>query len=100
MPTRNIVLTAQQAEWVERLVSTGRYQNRSEVLREGLRLLERREREDEARLESLREAAGIGIADIAAGRSRTFSSAEALERHLRSVAKGALRGKRGERRTR
>jgi hypothetical protein len=38
MPTRNVVLTNHQASFVERLVSTGRYQNASEVLREGLRM--------------------------------------------------------------
>ena len=35
MPTRNVVLTDQQAALVERLVATGRYQNASEVLRDG-----------------------------------------------------------------
>ena len=40
MPTRNVVLTDHQAEFVERLVMSGRYQNASEVLREGLRLIE------------------------------------------------------------
>lgn len=38
MPTRNVVLTDRQAEMVERLVDSGRYQNASEVLRESLRL--------------------------------------------------------------
>ena len=42
MPTRNVVLTEHQAALVERLVSVGRYQNASEVLREGLRLVETR----------------------------------------------------------
>lgn len=100
MPTRNVVLTARQAELVEHLVSSGRYQNGSEVLREGLRLLEQRERENEARLESLREAARIGIADIEAGRSRIFTTPGALGRHLSSLAAEAITGKRGRRRTR
>ena len=43
MPTRNVVLTDHQAHFVEQLVTSGRYQNASEVLREGLRLVERRE---------------------------------------------------------
>ena len=38
MPTRNVVLTEHQASLVEQLVTSGRYQNASEVLREGLRL--------------------------------------------------------------
>jgi antitoxin ParD1/3/4 len=43
MPTRNVVLTQHQADLVERLVASGRYQNASEVLREGLRLVESQE---------------------------------------------------------
>jgi antitoxin ParD1/3/4 len=68
MPTRNVVLTEQQHEFVEALVRSGRYQNASEVLREGLRLIEDREREEAARLQALRAAADQGWADVAAGR--------------------------------
>lgn len=68
MPTRNVVLTDHQQEFLETLVQSGRYQNASEVLREGLRLVEQRERLDTAKLQALREAAGKGWADIAAGR--------------------------------
>src|SRR5688572_19324577 len=74
MSTRNVVLTDHQEKLIEGLVSTGRYQNASEVLREGLRLVERREEEDKARLKNLREAARVGIADIEGGRFRDFSS--------------------------
>ncbi|MDO8864069.1 type II toxin-antitoxin system ParD family antitoxin [Haliea sp. E1-2-M8] len=42
MPTRNVVLTEQQEIFVGQLVETGRYQNTSEVLRNGLHLLEDR----------------------------------------------------------
>ena len=66
MPTRNVVLTDHQATFVEQLVASGRYQNASEVLREGLRLIERLEQEEAARLVALRfhgtvsaEVAGI-----------------------------------------
>lgn len=68
MPTRNIVLTEQQHEFVESLVLSGRYQNASEVLREGLRLIEDREREEAVKLRALQAAAEHGWADIAAGR--------------------------------
>jgi hypothetical protein len=40
MPTHHVVLSAHQHELVETLVQSGRYQNASEVLREGLRLIE------------------------------------------------------------
>lgn len=72
MPTRNVVLTERQAAMVDRLVKSGRYQNASEVLRDGLRLLERRDADSEQRLAALREAAQIGWADIEVGRSRRF----------------------------
>lgn len=86
MPTRNVVLTDHQASFVEQLVTTGRYQNASEVLREGLRLVERREAEDEMRLAALREAARIGTADIDAGAFTSFNSADALGQHLETLA--------------
>ena len=68
MPTRNVVLSEHQHALVETLVQSGRYQNASEVLREGLRLIEARDRIDEARLEALKQAARQGWADVAAGR--------------------------------
>ena len=93
MPTRNVVLTDHQAQLVEKLVSAGRYQNASEVLREGLRLIEDREAQDSARLHALREAARIGIADIDAGRFRSFESPAALSRHMTTIADKTIGGK-------
>ena len=54
MPTRNVVLTDHQEAFVGELVRSGRYQNASEVLRESLRLMEKQELEDVAKLEYLR----------------------------------------------
>jgi antitoxin ParD1/3/4 len=82
MPTRNVVLTQHQADLVERLVSSGRYQNASEVLREGLRLVENQEAEAKARLKALRDAVRIGIMDAEAGRIRRFGSPGELRQHL------------------
>jgi len=90
MPTRNVVLTDHQADLVEQLVASGRYQNASEVLREGLRLVEGREAEDAARLAALRKAARTGIADFDAGNFQSFASRDSLERHLTMVAKEVI----------
>ena len=68
MPTRNVVLSEHQHELVEALVHSGRYQNASEVLREGLRLIEERDRIEEAKLKALKQAARQGWADVSAGR--------------------------------
>lgn len=61
MPTRNVVLSEHQHEFVDILVQSGRYQNASEVLREGLRLIERRERLEASKLKALQEAARMGL---------------------------------------
>ncbi|MDE0044976.1 MAG: type II toxin-antitoxin system ParD family antitoxin [bacterium] len=90
MPTRNVVLTDRQAAMVTRLVGSGRYQNASEVIREGLRLIERREIEDDARLRALREAVDIGATDIDEGRYRDFDTTESLRDHLSAKTNEAL----------
>jgi antitoxin ParD1/3/4 len=92
MPTRNIVLTTHQASFVEQLVGSGRYQNASEVLREGLRLIEQRERDEATRLQVLREAVVIGIAEVDAGRYTAFDSTSSLRAHIKGLADQALQG--------
>ena len=93
MPTRNVVLTDRQTEFIGRLVKSGRYQNASEVLREGIRLVQRQEAEDAARLEALREAVNAGLADLDAGRFQTFDGPESLHRYLATLAEEAIVGR-------
>jgi antitoxin ParD1/3/4 len=96
MSTRNVVLTERQDELIDTLVKTGRYQNASEVMREGLRLIEQREAEDAAKLAALRDAARIGMADFDAGRFSTFSDTSEMRKHLYSrAAKVIAKTKRG-----
>ncbi len=94
MPTRNVVLTDRQAKLIEKMVSSGRYQNASEVMREGLRLVEQKEAENAAKLKSLREAVQLGIDDIEAGRGIAFDSFQEMEDHLRMTTAAALNRKR------
>ncbi len=83
MVTRNVVLTEPQSALVDRLVATGRFQNASEALRAGLRLLEREEVEAEilrARLAAALDEAQRG--DLAEGSGedairRAFAAARA-----------------------
>ena len=76
MPTRNVVLTDRHEQLIGRLVGSGRYQNASEVLRDGLRLIEERDAQEAAKLEALLRAAEIGFADLEAGRYRELASDE------------------------
>lgn len=74
MPTRNVDLSDHQASLLKYLVTSGRYQNVSEVLQDGLRLVERS------------EAAWIGIDDIETGAFRSFDSAAVRGQHLSARA--------------
>jgi len=67
MPTRNISLTAEQDAFVEKLVNAGEYQNASEALRDALRALEQRRREDDLKLKALRIQIKAGIDAIKRG---------------------------------
>jgi antitoxin ParD1/3/4 len=68
---------------VSKLISKGRYNSRSEILREGVRLVEEREKA----LAQLDAALAKGIADIKAG--RVYSSEEVraeVHKRMREVA--------------
>ena len=56
MPTRNVNLTPELDAFVAARVESGRFANASEVVRNGLRLLEERELENHAKLIALRQA--------------------------------------------
>ena len=89
MPTRNINLTEYLDRFVEAVVTTGRYGNASEVVREGLRLLEQREKEDQAKLDWLRKAAAEGFDQIDRGEGVELLSAEDLDKHIDQLGKEA-----------
>ena len=60
----------------------GAMRNASEVVREGLRLLEQREQEEKAKLTWLRSAVREGLDQIDRGEGLEFHSIEDLERHI------------------
>lgn len=61
MPTRNISLTAEQDAFVKKVVKSGEYQNASEAMRDALRALRQRRREDALKLKALRAQVEAGI---------------------------------------
>jgi antitoxin ParD1/3/4 len=60
MPTRNVNLTDELDRFVTKKVKAGRYENASEVVRAGLRTLEREEQQYEAKLAAQRAAIDEG----------------------------------------
>jgi len=80
-----VVLTNEQADLVQSLVNSGRYRNASKGIREGLRLIARREAEDAARLQALPDAANVGIAAVDRRAFKEFSDARSFETYLNEI---------------
>ncbi len=70
-------------KFVTKLVATGRYRSKSEVLREGVRLIQERE----TRLSALDASIARGMADTDAGRVKSSSEVfDKLQSRLKSKA--------------
>jgi antitoxin ParD1/3/4 len=67
MPTRNISLTREQDEFVDEIVEAGEYQNASEAVRDALRALQQRRKQDELKLELLRAQIELGVSALDRG---------------------------------
>ena len=76
MPTRNISLTAEQDAFVQEVVEAGEYQNASEAIRDALRVLQQRRKEDSLRLRALRAQIKVGVEALARG---DFDEIEAVD---------------------
>jgi antitoxin ParD1/3/4 len=85
MPTRNINLTEHFDHFVEQQVSSGRYGNASEIVREALRLLEDQEQEREAKLKALRQAAKQGFDEIDQGKGIVLKGKKAISRFITEI---------------
>jgi antitoxin ParD1/3/4 len=81
MATRNVVLTDSQSTLVDQLIASGRYQNASEALRAGLRLLER----EEAELGELRNRLITGLEQAQRGDLAQGSGEDAIRRAFATV---------------
>lgn len=64
----NVSLTRELEEIVDQKVKSGLYSSASEVVREGLRLLQQRDEMRDAKLNALRAEIQKGIDDLEAGR--------------------------------
>lgn len=76
MVTRNVVLTDTQDQLVQALISSGRYQNASEALRAGLRLLE----QEEAQRAGIRDGLVEGLQQAERGELAEGSGEDSVRR--------------------
>lgn len=81
MPTRNISLTPEQDAFVDSIVKAGEYQNASEAVRDALRALQQRRREDALKLKALRIQIKAGVDALDRSDFVEIEDSD-LERHL------------------
>ncbi len=70
----NVSLTTEMNQWITGKIESGQYKSYSEVVRDGLRLLQNREEQRKAMLEDLRHELLLGIKQLDVGKSRKFDS--------------------------
>lgn len=87
MPTRNISLTAAQDAFVERVVKAGEYQNASEAIRDALRVLQQKRREDALKLRALRVRIKAGLGELERGDFTDIAEAD-LDGYLEGLTPG------------
>ena len=85
--TKNVVLTDHHVGLVERLVSSGRYQNASEVMREGLRALEDRIKREEAELAEIQDRIGRSLDQLDRGEVAEGTVEQVFDRALSRASK-------------
>ncbi len=88
MPTRNISLTAEQDAFIEKTVKSGEYQNASEAVRDALRILQQRRREDALKLKALRVQIKAGVEALERGEFTEIADAD-LDRYLEGLTVAA-----------
>jgi antitoxin ParD1/3/4 len=84
VPTRNISLTPEQDAFIEKAVKSGEYQNASEAVRDALRALQQRRREDALKLEALRMHIEAGVDALDRGAFTEVADAD-LDRYLEDL---------------
>ena len=88
MPTRNISLTPEQDAFIEKAIRSGEYQNASEAVRDALRALQQRRREDALKLKALRTQIKAGVDALERGEFTEVVDAD-LDRYLEDLAAAA-----------
>jgi antitoxin ParD1/3/4 len=90
VPTRNINLTPEQDAFIEKAVKSGEYQSASEAVRDALRALQQRRREDALKLKALRMQVKAGVDALERGEFTEVADAD-LERYFEGLIAAGTR---------
>lgn len=93
----NVSLTPELEKLVQQKVASGLYLSASEVVREGLRLLQERDQLRETQLQELRERLAVGLAQLDRGEYIDYDedTLKARLAEIKSSAKNAEPGRKG-----
>ena len=89
MPTCNVNLSDYHDEFVNGLVTSGRFPSASEVMRAGLRLLEKEAREEDEKLALLRSMASEAFQELDRGEGIVFDGEQELAGFIGQVGRRA-----------
>ena len=89
MPTRNINLTNRYDQFVDELVTSGRFSSASEVMRAGLRLLEGQAREENEKLTLLRSLASEAFSELDQGQGIVMDGEQQLAEFIGQIGRRA-----------
>jgi len=90
MPARNVTLTEHFDRFIEAGIDSGRFSDASEIVREGLRLLEEREQDERVKLEWLRAAAKEGFDALERGDFTELRSDTELTSFMEAIHREAV----------
>lgn len=91
MPRRRVSFTDKQDAYVQKMLASGEYRNASEVIRDALRALQHRRREDALKLKALRARIDEGLAALERGDFIELNDVE-LQDYLRNLCTESDRG--------
>jgi antitoxin ParD1/3/4 len=90
----NVSLTKELEEMINKKVESGLYNSASEVIREGLRLLNEQDQLRQIRIEELRRDVQKGIDQVRTGNYNTYNSGKELADEI--INRGESRKEKGE----
>lgn len=93
MPTRNVNLTEHYDQFITAGIEAGRHGNASEAVRAALRLLERQEQEDQAKLAWLRATTQDAFAALDRGEGVTLNAADNIDAYVGDIIAQARAGR-------
>lgn len=87
MPFRNVHLTEHCDRFIETGINSGRFSNASEVVSEGLSLLEHQEQGDQAMIDWLRAATNEATGSIDRGEGTSFETIDDLAAFVHQIGR-------------